>query len=719
MKKSYVQLILLIYLLTSSFNSVIAQAVTEENYVDMELEDLLELEIPEPDVFDVFNTFETRNISVASGVREEAAWAPAVTTVITAQDIEAIGARDLDEALERVPGLHVARTAFGYNSNYVIRGIYSSTNPEVLIMLNGVPIKSLEGGDRGLIWGGMPVQMIKRIEVIRGPGSAVYGADAFSGVVNIITKDADDIAGTELGSRYGSFDTYDAWWLQGNRWGRNKIAFGAQYQKTNGQHEIVEADLQTPFDQLFGTQASFAPGELNLGREGINAHLEIARDAGGWLRANYQGWDDVGLGLPIGSLDPLGNGKADRFNVDIGYDRLILSRYWEMNALLSFQHQDNSAFIYASPPGALGGLYPDGIIQQTRATEYQSHLQLSALYTGFARHDLNIGAGYRLGDMYDIEYASNFGVDAQGNPIPPGSPLVDLTDTPFATLPEEDRKSWFVFLQDTWRIRDDFGVSIGLRYDAYSDFDNSFNPRIALMWQVMRDLNAKLMYGQAFRIPSFRELYINNSGGLFGNPDLKAEQLENWEVALDWWVRDDLHLALNAYLYDVEDKIFAQAVPDQQNVFIYQNLADWRGRGYEFEMRWKMTNTSSLIFNYAQANVSQSSGARLGLYPRRQVYLRADFLLFPDYFSHWYLDVQYNWVGDRERQALDARTPLNNDTSVDFTLRYKNPRGGLGFAMGVKNLFDSDLKEPSETAGIVNDLPLAGQNYFIELRYQF
>ncbi|MEZ5673589.1 MAG: TonB-dependent receptor plug domain-containing protein [Thiotrichaceae bacterium] len=165
----------------------------------LSFDELSEVEIQLDDVFDVFDGLvKIKPVTIATGAEQSAARAPSVTSVITAQDIEAIGATDLDEVLETVPGLHVIRSN-PYRPLYTIRGIYSQYNPEVLVLINGIAISSVYSGDRGIGWGGMPVNAISRIEVIRGPGSAVYGADAFAGVINIITKTADDIEGTAGG----------------------------------------------------------------------------------------------------------------------------------------------------------------------------------------------------------------------------------------------------------------------------------------------------------------------------------------------------------------------------------------------------------------------------------------------------------------------------------------------------------------------------------------
>src|SRR3990172_6751733 len=118
-----------------------------------------------------------------------------------------MGATDIDQVLESVPGLHVSNSPIRYNPLYTIRGIYSIADPQVLVLINSIPITNLYQGNRNQVWGGMPVRDIARIEVVRGPGSALFGADAFAGTINIITKTAGDINGTQAGVRTGSFNT--------------------------------------------------------------------------------------------------------------------------------------------------------------------------------------------------------------------------------------------------------------------------------------------------------------------------------------------------------------------------------------------------------------------------------------------------------------------------------------------------------------------------------
>ena len=145
-------------------------------------------------------------VNIATGSEQPLRRAPAVATVITAADIAAIGATDLDDVLETVPGLHVARSAVVYEPIYVMRGIFSSSNAQVLMLQNGVPLTTMYTGSRGNVWGGQSLENVARIEILRGPGSALYGADAYAGVINIVTKTASEIAGTQFGARAGSFN---------------------------------------------------------------------------------------------------------------------------------------------------------------------------------------------------------------------------------------------------------------------------------------------------------------------------------------------------------------------------------------------------------------------------------------------------------------------------------------------------------------------------------
>ena len=171
-----------------------------------------------------------RVTALATGTATPLDKAAAVATVITEEDILAMGATDINEVLETVPGLHVGRSDQSFAPKFNIRGITSTQNAETLMLINGIPITSLFAGNRSQAWGGMPVKAIKRIEIIRGPSSALYGAEAFSGVINIITKNRKDIHGTNAGFRASSFDTKASWLEHGGTYNGFELGLSLEYQ---------------------------------------------------------------------------------------------------------------------------------------------------------------------------------------------------------------------------------------------------------------------------------------------------------------------------------------------------------------------------------------------------------------------------------------------------------------------------------------------------------
>ncbi len=718
-----------------SFSLVFANENIErlEYLKHLTLEELSDIEIKLDDTFDVFEgLIKARKVKVASGVEQNISQAPAITTVITDQDIEAMGARDLDEILETIPGMHVSRSEISYRPIYTMRGIYSRENPEILLMINDIPVKSLESGNRAEVWAGMPVQNIAQIEVIRGPGSALYGADAMSGVINIVTKQADDIKGTELGLRVGSFRTVDAWMLNGYQNKDFKVATSLQAFDSDGQKSIIEEDGQTQVDRMIGTNASKAPNSLNLGRKGIDARIDVSKE-NFRAQANYRTRRNVEVGVPT-SLDPDGRLRGDSYDLALNYKNQKVAKNWNLNAQLNFSENHGSTHMNLFPAGAFGGAFPNGMTIVGSGREQTLGAEGSLFYTGWDKHLVRIGAGYRYAKQFDVKYAANYGLDPQGNPIPAGSPIIDLTGTPYSLYPiESTRINEFAYLQDAWKFANNWELTSGFRYDHYSDFDRSFNPRLSLVWQIEKNFTTKLLFGKAFRAPSFRELYLNSANNQMGNQNLKPETIQMTELAFDWRFNKDVYVSLNLFSYLIKDKILFEAEDHDEEgeeqemnltnisppILLAQNAGSWRGKGLELETRWKINNRSSLLFNYSFVDVKESrSGEYLENIPRHHFYLRTDLLLK----ANWYLDTQLNWISTRTRNdddELDLRSPLKGYKTIDFTIRYKDIRDDRwNFAFGIKNVFNSDAREPSRSF-IPYDLPLEGRNWFIETRYRF
>ena len=679
-------------------------------------------------------------VSIATGYEQRISHAPSVASVLKADDIRKLGARTLSDVLEAIPGLHVGLSSDRFTPSYSIRGISTFFNPHVLVLMNGVPITQLFGGDRGDMFE-LPVANISRVEVIRGPGSALYGADAFAGTINVVTKSASEINGTEAGARVGSFDSADIWVLHGAKLGDWNLAFGIEAQHTNGDPDrIIAYDTQSFFDEPFvlGTNASLAPGPAETRRELINTHLELTR--GDWaIRLWNWRLQDAGVGPGVAAaLDPTGSVDEDNYLFDIYYQNPSFVGKWGLEARVNYFQTHDATQQVLFPPGTVlpigadGNInfaapvglvtFTDGYIGNPGVDEQRLALDLAMTYTGITNHRLRFAAGGSSGEL-EANSTQNFGTGVIDGTVPViDGTLTEVTGTPFIFIPDKSRVVKYVSLQDEWNVAPDWVFTGGLRYDHYSDFGSTVNPRLALIWNARYNLTAKLLYGRAFRAPAFFELYGINNPVALGNPSLQPETIDTLELAFDWQPTLDTHTRLNIFSYDIDDLI--EFVPDATGTTATaQNAGGQRGHGLELEASWKVRRNVTLWGNFAwQQPENKQTDTRVADVPGHQIYLGLDW----DFAPQWSLNGQINHVADRQRIPADPRPDLNDYTTVDLTLQRNEALRGLDLALSIRNLFDEDVREPSpgdpaypQGSAIPGDYPGEGRSLYAELRYQF
>jgi outer membrane receptor for ferrienterochelin and colicin len=656
-------------------------------------------------------------VSIATGTIQPIAKAPAVASVITASQIRAMGARDIDQVLESVPGLHVSLSAI-YNPEYLFRGISSDFSPQVLMLINGIPITNLFQGDRNLVWGGMPVEAISRIEVIRGPGSALYGADAFAGVINIVTKTPEDAEHNSAGVRIGKFNTRDVWLSTAGEKGGLGYMGSIEFTKTDGSDALIESDAQSLLDLITGTAVSNAPGSVNLERNNVDFRFELGYKKLR-LRGGGQIRDDWGDGAgPAETLNPENKFSSQRFNVDLTYteEEVFEDTSLEIQASYFDTSQEIGGNFTVYPAGSTGPFldpfgvpifppFPEGVIGNPEIFERHSRFDVRLEHSGISKHHISVGAGYYDGEIDKITETKNFGINPDtGMLILPGDPLVDVSDTPFVFLTEDSRDNSYVFLQDVWLLANDWELTAGLRHDNYSDFGATTNPRLALVWFTSYKLTTKLLYGEAFRAPSFAQTRAINNPLILGNINLKPEEIKSYELAFDYRPNYELTLMTNFFYYDWADII--QFVPDANNsTRTAQNSGEQTGYGMEFEAVWEAAENFTLTGNIAvQNSTDETLDVPAAKSPEKQLYLRA------------------NWVMDRNRLSDDVRPDIDDYALFDLSVR-KTLANSLEFALTANNLFDEDAREPSPNSDpmpfIPNDLPLSGRALLGEVRYNF
>jgi len=670
-------------------------------------------------------------ISIATGTLKPNYLSAAVTSVITADQIKAMGATELHEILETVPGVHATLQEITNDYHYSIRGINNATNSQTLMLLNGTRVNTPL---RGTFASGLelPVDAIQKIEVIRGPGSALYGADAFAGVINIITKKAKDINGATVGVRAGNWNTQSTWGQFGKQWAGWDIAASLQYQHTDGDNgRILRADSQTVFDNIFGTSASHAPGPMRTQYKLFNGHLNLQRkhwDIGFWAIAS----PDIGTRSgAAAALDPKGAINAEQYLGDLRFSTEDWFDDWEFIAHASYLHSDIQAKLNTFPDntvlpiGSDGHItnpfnavrnvfFPDGTIEDIGQLQRIPSLELSSLYKGWAHHLLKASAGYRYEEV-TVTHRTNNGagvLDGANLPLVKDGSLTDVTGTPFAFLADTHRSIWSLALQDEWQMADDWQFTVGVRYDDYSDFGGTVNPRAALIWNINKQLTGKIMYGRAFRAPSFTELATQNNPVLRGNRNLNPETINTVEWAIDYRPFTSFRTAANLFYYHIDDLIATDPEAGMTST-TSRNFGNQDGYGGELEWDWQLNQQWNLRGNYAwQYSRSDITNQRVAGVPEHQVYFAAGWQFLPG----WQLQSQLSWIGSRTSPYNNQ--PLQDYETVDLTLSGKKLFGHINFAASLRNLFGVRGREPA-VRQLPENLPLPGRSFYLEASVNF
>lgn len=611
----------------------------------------------------------TMSVTIAAQTSQPLASASSVVSVITADDIRATGTTNLMEILQSVPGVYVKRNLFGAKPLITMRG---ASGVNVLLMINGAPVKDLVWSP-GIFWKGMPAHLIERVEIVRGPGSALFGSDATAGVINVITRTAGKIEESEAGARAGSFASHSGWLHYGSAANGVEVGVMADVSATDGHAPSIDKDF---LGQSGNARLGYASQEL---------HLSIARDQ--WrLLVDHTRHNDVEIGLTGAAvLDPLTRAHDQMTFLALLYDNERYAPDWGLHGKLHYRDLEYGSGngVWERPPGSGAQL------NRLDSAERRLNVEASATYRGWHGHMLQFGGGQVWQDLYSIRQL--------------------LDGIPGAFAPEKMRRNAYVFVQDIWRLANDWELTAGARYDRYSDFGGTFNPRLALVWQAAPQLTSKLMYGQAFRAPSYLELYSQTSANA-SNPDLKPEKSRTLELSFSWLAKRDLRLGVDLYRLVRTDVI----APETVAPYRFQNFERYATSGLELEAEWQPLHTLRFQGNFSvMRNGEVDDPFRDLAIPLKQAYLRLDWAFRPK----WNWNLQLNWFDRRPLPDGDPRAVLDARTCVDTTLRYFHG-SEWEFAASVRNLFDRPMFDYSSKR-LPGNLPLPERQFYAEVRFKF
>ncbi|MGH9748873.1 MAG: TonB-dependent receptor plug domain-containing protein [Candidatus Polarisedimenticolia bacterium] len=609
----------------------------------------------------------------ASKYEQKTSEAPASVTIITADEIETYGHRTLADVLRSVRGF---TTTYDRNYTYVGARGFGRTgdyNTRVLLLVDGHRTNdsiydSTYFGTESIL----DVDVIDRVEVIRGPSSSLYGTNAYLAVINVITRTGRGAPGAEVTVDGGSLSTYEA-----------RAAWGGTLER--------------------GADLYVAGGSYDSG--------------GGRLY------------FPEYDAPSTDNGRTGRIDDDASRSLFARLGVGKFTVTAAHKHRDKNV-----PTAAYGTEFNDGRTRTTDARGYlalrwEGTAGRRSRVSAAAAHDTYRYDGdymYATGLTEDYGYGRWWSANAQM--------VTDLSDRhrtigglEFRTNSQQEQgvygvfadehrtDNWALFLQDEFRPAERVLINVGLRHDDYDTFGGTTNPRVAVIFGPRSSSTVKLLYGTAFRAPNAYELFYDDGGASQkANPGLEPETIATWEATLEHTWRSGLRAAASLYHYAIEDLITLQTDPGD-GLAVFRNVERVRVNGAELELEGRFGRLLEGRVSYAwQDGEDRATGGDLINSPRHLAKLHLSAPFARDRATG---AVEALFAGGR--LALDgSRTPAHTVVNLVLTCRGVLPRGTI--TAGIYNAFDEDYGDPAgeEHAPLVA-IPQDGRSYRIQVRYRF
>ncbi len=624
----------------------------------------------------------------ASKVKEELKKSTASVYIIDEETINTIGAHTLMEALYIVPGLDVVQSNI-YVNQINVHGIQTFFSEKVLILLDGHSLNAdlLDGGATNA-YGNFPLDHVKRIEIIKSPSSALYGENAFMALINIITKEPKEIGKAKVSATLGSDNTYIANLLWGDSYDNFDIALDLNYYDTDGADVFVKED------------AAKKSGYTHPYSKRYYANLFMQHASGIYLKSNYTHSKD---GSRFGAVNILNNedvSKREAWFIEAGYQYCFNEAY-KLNTRFyrDFFQYNNKWRVY--PAGMPTAEYTDGMLGYAGIDNIKTGVEAFMTFEHNA-FTLVSGASYELQEIKNPWQKMNW------NPVS-GEPLTQVEDfsNPNTNyIVEQDRKFFALYGEVLYDFNDDLRLSSGIRYDHYSDFGGVFNPRLGLTYQIDTKTTLKLMYAEAFRAPTFAELYNINNPVSLGNRDLDPERINTLELTLQNDPITNLHLSLTLFQSRIDDIITIVG-----NTHVNQGAI--ATRGLEAQLKKDLNRGSYLLAHYTYQDPENShTHETLPNIAKHTGYLALNYRI--NRYLNLYVDAKY--TGTQTRLDGDPRESVKSTITDNAILLIKNfPIKTLQSKLFIDNIFNENRFNSCDPY----DFPLAERSYGVEISYTF
>lgn len=631
-------------------------------------------------------------IVTASKIPQLSTEAPSSVTVITSDEIKRYGWRTLGDILESVQGFYIS-----YDRNYDYLGAsgvnLGDFNSRILLLINGHRINNdLDDSayvDTAFL---LDVDLIDHVEIVRGPGSVLYGNNAFFGVINVITRQGNQVNGVE---ESGSYASYNAW--------SGRVTIGDQLTNSfaKGLQFLVSGTLyhDDGVENLYYPQFN-TPSQNN----GVAHNMDADGFGSFFGSVNYEDFTLEGGYIDRNKVNP-----TSQFGTTFDDPRFQTDDQRSYGTL-KYAHQfsetrDISANVYYDRSDFQIG-YPEPLFAPAPGTTFYEEQETGQWAGGEVQFDQKILDQDTL--TFGADYRNDFDQDNNLFEVDPAP--AEVSDT------HDRRQSYGLFAQGDFLVVTNLHLDTGVRYDQSFDdedkFGPSWSPRAALIYDPLPQSTFKFIYGQAFRDPSFYEL----SEATTLNDKPQPEEITSYELVYEQGIGKYLRSSISGY-YNRMDNL----IEIENGAFTNLN-ADTLGLELALEGKWEYGIITRVSYTLQHTEDRDTDGG-LPDSPMHMLKLNASVPLYRDKIFAG-LEVQYT-----SRSQTIESDPISGDTVsggyipgytvVNLTLFSQNLAKNLDISASIYDLLNQTYSEPASQFHLQNAIQQDGRNFRVKLTYRF
>ena len=661
---------------------------------------------------------------VATVTKQNESYQPYIISVFQGKELEKLGVANLKEALELVPGVDMATDNFNTKTP-IFRGSNSLAFGQSKLFIDGTLLNNLFF-DAYSEYLGLPIEMIKRIEVVRGPGSKTDGVNAYAGSIHVITYAED----------FNEFESRDKIVLKAGSYSYKMGGFIKTY-KADDLKIFVDFFYQEDDKQLHAGPDGYSQGSMSIPGVFDNTGLSKDGDAPLWLKdyslnlnLRYKDFFIKGrilehtqgnaYGINLSLPEDGGRVKLPSYYLEAGYNRKINDYTVDIKGGVKYDTFDSKdklapdglSFMdmvqYDTDHTVHPVTFSDGVYGEHYALQRTLYQSSYLKYNGINDHVIT--TGYRYVKEETIEMRSKLSNWATGDVA-----LVDYTEL-YPFFDQNAKRDTLIFsLQDEYRFSDDLSFIYGFNYEQTSNKDAGLEPRVSMVYQADLENIYKAIYSRSHRNPSWQEMYTMNNHSRVGNEDLEPEKVDAFELAYIRKLLSDTYVQTNLFYLLNKDQIYHSATDPK-----YKNVVDTDLYGFEVEYKGHISSSDTLYLNYA--NVTGSSKIKdvkeSESLPNVAHHLAKGYYIY-NCNNDLSLSSIVKYVSSKERTPGDTRKDVPAYTTLDTTLSYKDPNYNYTLMLSIKNLFDANVKYPSPPNTYIEDYAQEGRNFLISVQKEF